>query len=113
MRVHSLAVPLLVLSLVAGAALAQESLRVSPGTLRPGDESFITIFVQGLSSVDLVTLTFSGPAGQFTLEPSYVDASQIITYVPDMVMRVEGRYSVGVTVQRGELIQNLGVGFFD
>ncbi len=113
MRVHSLAVPLLALCLLTGAVSAQESMRVSPTTIRPGDEGFLAIFVSGLSSLDLITVTFNGPAGQFTLEPSYVDANQIITYVPLEIMVTEGRYSVDVYVQRGELTQHFGPGFFD
>lgn len=113
MRVQFCAVTLLVLSLLTGVASAQESMRVSPSTLRPGDEAFLTIHVTGLSYDNVVTVSFDGPAGQFTLDPSYIDGSQVIAYVPLEIMVTEGRYSVDVYVQRGELTQRYGPGFFN
>lgn len=113
MRVQFLAVPLLALCLVTGAASAQTSLGVSPTTIRPGGEDFLSIFVTGLTYGEAITITFNGPAGQFTLEPVYVDSAKIITFIPLEVMVVEGRYSVDVYVQRGELIEHFGPGFFD
>ena len=113
MRVQFLAVPVLVLSLFTAAASAQDVLRVSPSTVRPGEESFITIYVSGLATTDNISVTFSGPAGQFTGEPAYVDADMIMAYVPDEVMFTAGRYSVNVYVFRGELTQRFGPGFFN
>src|SRR5687768_4889570 len=113
MRVQFLAVTVLVLSLMTGIASAQESLRVSPTTLSPGEESFLTIFVPNVAFGESVKITFAGPAGQFERGVSSWGDGFIITYVPDPVMSAEGRYSVSLTVLRGELIQNLGTGFFN
>lgn len=111
--VHKLAVSLLAaVCLLAGGASAQQALRVSPSTLSPGDESFLTIHIQGLLETDFVTITFNGPVGPMSVEPSYVDASRIITFVPGEITLVEGTYSVDVYVVRGTQTSHFGPGHF-
>ena len=113
MRVQFPAVPVLVLCLLAGVASAQESMRVSPTSLRPGDESFLTIYVDNVVATNVVTVTYAGPAGQFSVEASAFGDGYIVAYVPDLVMQTAGRYSVDVYVLRGELTQRYGPGFFN
>jgi hypothetical protein len=111
--VRKFAVSLLaVVCLVVGAASAQEALRVSPSTFNPGDESFLTIFIQGLVETDVVTVTFNGPVGPMSLEPSYLDPNQIIVFVPGEITNVEGTYSVDVYVVRNAETFHFGPGHF-
>ncbi len=98
--------------LFAGVASAQEALRVSPSTFNPGDESFLTIFIQGLVETDFVTVTYDGPVGPMTVEISYLDPNQIIAFVPGEITNVEGTYSVDVYVLRNGETFHFGPGHF-
>lgn len=104
---------LLVVLLLSVPLAAQESLRVSPSTLSPWDESFLTIFVSGLLETDVVTVSFSGPGGTAAVEPTYRDANSIITWVPVELTMVEGTYRVDVDVVRGTGSLHYGPGFFN
>lgn len=111
--VRKLAVFLLAaVCLVAGSASAQEALRVSPSTLNPGDESFLTIHLQGILETDLVTVTYDGRTGPMSVEPVYRDPSQIIAFVPGEITNVEGTYSVDVYVVRNTQTFHFGPGHF-
>jgi HYR domain len=113
MQVRKVVLAALVVSLVSAAALAQEAMRVSPTTLRPGDESFLTIFVSGLSTTDVIAVTFNGSAGTETVEPSFVDPTSLMVWVPSSVMLTSGRHQVDVYVTRAEGVLHFGPGFFD
>jgi hypothetical protein len=113
MQVRKFVFAALFVSLVSAAALAQEAVRVSPTTLRPGDESFLTIFAGGLSTTDVIAVTFTGPTGTETVEPSAVDADSVTAWVPSSIMLVEGRYQVDVYVTRATGVLHFGPGFFD
>lgn len=116
MQAKSVVRTLLVVCLAAGVAtplLAQEAMRVSPTILQPGDESFLTLHVQGVADTDIVTIAFNGPAGVINLEPVSVSAEAIVAWVPVAIMIVEGRYSVDVYVVRGTETIHYGPGFFD
>lgn len=98
--------------LLAGTASAQTALRVSPSTLSPGDESFLTIHLQGLVETDVITITFNGPVGPMSVEPSYLDSTQLIAFVPGEITAVEGTYSVDVYVVRNAETFHFGPGHF-
>lgn len=98
--------------LLAGGASAQQALRVSPSTLSPGDESFLTIHIQGLVETDVITITYNGPVGPMSVEPSYLDATQLIAFVPGEITAVEGTYSVDVYVVRNAETFHFGPGHF-
>lgn len=113
MQVRNVAILLALVCLLPCAASAQEALRVSPGSLAPGDEAFLTVFVGGTLETDIIAVTFAGPGGQVTIEPNYRDHDQIIVWVPDPVLFTEGRYSVDVFVTRNGQTSHFGPGFFN
>ena len=115
MRVKFVATALLVVCLSAGLASAQEALRVSPSTLSPGEESFLTLYVPGVLETDLVAIAFAGGPFPVTLEPSAYDAQAGLLYVavPPDYMAQSGRYSVDVYITRANETSHRGPGFFN
>lgn len=112
MRFQSVATALLVVCL-AGFASAQESLRVTPSTITPGEEAFIALLVPGVLDTDLVAITFhGGPYGDVTQEMSANDGRQIYVAVPADIMAFQGQYSVDVYVTRSNETTHYGPGFF-
>lgn len=110
--VRKFSVLLAAVCLFAGVASAQQALTVSPSTLTPGDESFLTIHIPGILETDFVTVTYDGPVGPMSLEPTYRDAEQIIAFVPGEIVIVEGTYSVDVYVVRDTQTFHFGPGYF-
>jgi len=119
MRVLNFVVSLLLVCLCAGFAFGQEALRVSPSTLNPSDESFLTIYASGIVDTDVVAITYGGPDGEATVEPSAYERNQegqivgIIAWVPMAITAIEGRYSVDVYVTRGSETFHFGPGHFN
>lgn len=115
MRVKSVATALLVVCLAAGFASAQESLRITPSTISPGEEAFIIAYVPGILETDLVAIAFSGGPFPATLEPSAYDAAegQLYVAVPADYMVHEGTYQVDVYVTRANQTFHFGPGFFN
>lgn len=111
MQVRALAVLLVCVCFVAGAVSGQEALRVSPTRFQPYDEAFLTIFVSGLSSADLITVRFQGPGGTHNVEPTAWSANSITVWVPEPVMLTQGTYSVDVYVTRPTAVLHYGPGY--
>jgi hypothetical protein len=108
MQVRSLAILVLCVCLLAGAASAQEAMRVSPTRFQPFDEAFLTIHVSGVGEFDATTVRFVGPAGTYTVEPTAWATNFIVVWVPDNVMHTQGVYTVDVFVTRATGIQHFG-----
>lgn len=113
MQVRTFAIALAMVCLLPSFAAAQEAMHVSPSTLAPGDEAFLTLFVAGTLSTDVLSVVFNGPGGQAAVGPSYRDAGQVIVWVPDPVLFTEGRYSVDLYVTRGTDTFHFGPAFLD
>lgn len=83
---------------------------LSPETIPLGHiEEFLTIHGTDLDGTESVRITITGAAGTFVLDPSYVDPTRIISWVPEVILLTEGTHSVVVAVKNiGEPVQTLG-----
>lgn len=112
MQVRTLAIALAVVCLLPSFASAQEAMRVSPSTLTPGDEAFLTIHVGGTLETDVLSVLFTGPGGQVAVEPNYRDEDEVIVWVPDPVLHTQGQYSVHLYVTRNNETFHFGPALF-
>ncbi|HYO75924.1 MAG TPA: HYR domain-containing protein [Thermoanaerobaculia bacterium] len=83
---------------------------IAPELIRFGNvEEFLTIQGTDLLGTESVLVTISGPAGQFVLEPNYVDPRTVIFWAPGEVLVTEGAYAVTLSVKNvGEPAQQVG-----
>lgn len=102
-----LAVLLCAVSSIASAASITS---LTPSVIPFGSvEEFLTLHGTDLVATESILITVSGPAGTFVLEPSAVFASQIIFYVPEIVLLQEGSNTVTVAWKNlDEPVQNFG-----
>src|ERR1700730_1412451 len=91
---------LLLLSLaVAMTASADGITSVSPPKFRVGDvENFATIDGTGLVGTESTVVVFSGAAGTFEVEPNIASSTQLVVWVPALVLINVGVYDVSVKV---------------
>ena len=109
MRPSILAVALSVF--VCAFAAADTITSVSPRTFNlGGGEDFLTITGEGLQGSVSTVVVFSGLVGRFVQEPSNVQPSQIITWVPSEVLLNAGTYSVTVEATDTTGVRTIGTG---
>ena len=86
-----------VFGLLAVSASADSITAVTPPSFTQGDpEVFVTISGTGLAGSDSTLVTFSGPAGTFSLEPSIAGDTSLVVFVPFQVLATVGQYDVTV-----------------
>ena len=79
---------------------------ISPQALYVGDtETFIIISGSSLTGSVSTQVTFSGPAGTFSIEPNLASPISIEVFVPIQVTLIAGQYSVQVLANDGSSVR--------
>jgi HYR domain-containing protein len=97
------------------AALADQISSVAPPSFFVfAVEEFITVSGTGLTGTDSTVVEISGEAGDFTVVPTFADATSLYVSVPDVVFSAAGTYTVTVlATDTGGAVRQIGSGTFD
>src|ERR1041385_1718461 len=113
MRVYSAAV-LALLLLCSAAAYGDSIDRVSPSSIFAfNPEQFITIFGTGLAGTESTVVTYTGDAGQFSVDASNASDTRIDAWVPIGVTNTAGRYAIDVYATDATGVRHIGPAFLD